>query len=471
MSASNLAVPLQPDPHEHPSSAPPEPKPPSSGLPKKPGFPLTLGLCLVASAVTALAVWALSSRPETQQLASGSAAVARTAVASTGELVKALRVGGTVKTMEFSSVRAPRMRGPRDAGRADLTIAWLAEAGTVVPPGSVVAEFELRWLEDHIADRRSAVVRAQSVYRKAEADVLILKETERQGRINAKAEYEKALLDLRSAEVRSEIEAEILKNVSEESMATWRQLEFEGEVMERVHRATLRNQELEVGKEVLHVERHERDYERLRVKAPLGGMIVRETIFNKSGQFAQTKAGDQIYPGALIMRVVDVSQMVLNAVVNQVDAQAIRIGDKAVVELDAFPGEQFEGHVVDMGAVASSTGGGSRYGRGGSGAFIKHIPVRIVIDDKDERILPDLSASADVYSSQTDSGVLVPREAVRTGAGLDEEFVYVADSQGYERRRVRVQDVNDTHALVSAGLRGGEEVLLSELATQPVSLQ
>ena len=129
-------------------------------------------------------------------------------------------------------------------------------------------------------------------------------------------------------------------------------------------------------------------------------MVVHETIFNKSGTFAQTKAGDQIYPGALIMRVVDVSAMVLNAVVNQVDAQAIRIGDEAVIELDAYPGEQFAGRVVDMGAVASSnSGGASRFSRGSSGAFIKHIRVRILLDDQDERILPDLSASADIYFS------------------------------------------------------------------------
>ena len=468
--SSHLPLPLPPEPDEARPSLAPAPAPPAWKLPAKPAFALTLSLCLVASAVTALAVWALSRRSAAQPGAGQSAAV-RTTAAAFGELSKALRVGGTIETMNFASIRAPRLRGPRDAGRADLTLAWLTEPGTIVPAGSVVAQFEVRWLEDHIDDVKSRVVREKSIYRKQESDILILKETERQGRVNAKAEYEKALLDLRTAEVRSEIEAEILKNVSEEAYATWQQLEREGVLMDSVHAAGLRDLGIEVDKEVLHVERHERDYERLHVRTPIPGMVVRESIFNRSGQFAQTKPGDQIYPGALIMRVVDVSEMVLNAVVNQVDAQAVRIGDEALVELDAYPGEEFSGRVFDLGAVATSSGGGSKYSRGNNGEFIKHIRARILIDGTDDRILPDLSASADIFLSGRQSGVLVPREAVRTEAGGEAAFVYVRDGEGFRERRVGVQDVSDTQALIAHGLNAGEEVLLSELPAGRESLQ
>ena len=45
--------------------------------------------------------------------------------------------------------------------------------------------------------------------------------------------------------------------------------------------------------------------------------------------------------------------------------------------------------------------------------FIRHIPVRILIEGKDQRILPGLPASADVKVSMERRGVLVPREALR----------------------------------------------------------
>ena len=420
---------------------------------------------MIAAAATALAVWLASGSGGTTS--SGQPTIQmRTAVAESGELVKALRLGGTVETLHFAAIRTPKMRGPRDSGRADLTLAKLAEPGTIVPAGTVIAEFELRWLEDHIEDRESVRVQVHSNMVKRKSEILILKETERQARLNAKAEYDKAVLDLRTAEVRSEIEAEVLRNLANEMQATWKQLEHEGTLMERVHAADIEGEKLKVKVEDLHVGRHERDYERLRVQTPIPGMVVLETMFNKSGQFAQVKPGDQVYPGALFMRIVDVSKMVVSATVNQVDAQLIRLGSRAEVELDAYPGERFSGRVVDMGAVASSNGGGEKFSRGGIGAFIKRIPVRVLIEDSDERILPDLSASADVVISTGQSGVLVPREAVRTDPDREgAEFVVLVDEEGsYRKQAVTVLDASDTHALIGSGLQAREEVLLSEWA-------
>ena len=431
--------------------------------PRKPSAGLTFGLCLVAALVTAAAMWLLANGGVDSSSTSGAGSQVRLGVASGGELLKSLRVGGTVETLNFAAIRAPKMRGPRDSGRADLTLMSLAEAGSIVNAGAVVAEFELRWLEDHIEDRASVVITAQSELKKREAEVLILKETERQARVTAQAEYEKARLDLRTAEVRSQIEAEVLKNLSEEAHATWGQLEEEGQIKEVVYAADIRGQALQVREEELHTERHERDLARLQVKAPIPGMIVRESMFNKSGQFAQTKEGDQVYPGALFMRIVDVSEMVVSATVNQVDAQSIRIGDEAVVELDAYPGEQFSGRVVSVGAVASSVSSGSRYSRGSTGEFVKHIPMRILIEDQDPRILPDLSASVDVRASKRQKGVLVPREALRGSDGQESSFVYVHSGGEFLRRDVRVADVNDTQALIGAGLQAGEEILLTGL--------
>ncbi len=458
--ASPLPLPVSPEPDRPAPVRLPSPPPPARKLPPKPGLPLTLGLCLVAAAVTALGLWSLSN-PSTSRGPSGPAASTTTAVAATGDFAKTLRIGGTLETLNFASVRAPKLRGPRDAGRADLTLAMLVDAGTVVPAGETVAEFELKWLEDHIVDRQSVVTTATADLKKRDADILILKETERQGRVNARAEHDKAVMDSRKAEVLSEIEAELLKNTVLEAHATWTQLEEEGRLMETVHAADLRGQELNVREQVLHVERHERDYERLQVKTPIPGMIVLESTFNRSGQFSQFKPGDQVYPGAMIMRVVDVSQMVVNAVVNQVDAQAIRIGDEATVALDAYPGERFRGRVADIGAVASSGGGGSRYSRGGNSEFVKHIRVRVLIEDTDERILPDLTASADVLVSERISGVIVPREAVRSDMDSEADYVYIKDGEIYRRRQILVQDRNDTEALIANGLQAGDEVLLS----------
>ena len=429
----------------------------------KPSPLLTTGLCIIAGIVIALLIWAASSR-ESAATSGQVPGQMPTAAATFGEFAKSLRIGGTVETLRYAAIRAPRLRGPRDVSSSQLTLSMLAEPGIVMPAGSVVAVFELKWLVDHIEDRESIRTVVQANARKRESEVMILRETERQARLAAKAEIDKADLDVSTAEVRSKIEAEILQNVAHEARATWQQLEQEGEFMETVHGADLRMEQLNIREEDLHIDRHVRDLERLRVRTPIPGMVVLEAAYKGGGRYAQTKAGDRVYPGSLFMRIVDVSEMTVNASVNQVDAQTIRIGDKAVIQLDAYPGERFEGRVVELGAVASSSSGSGKYSRGGAGSFLKQIPIRVLIEAKDDRILPDLSASVDGIYSGPQSGVIVPREAIRSEPGADGgSFVHVAKDGTFHKRPVRVQDINDTEALIASGLDSGEEVLLTAL--------
>ena len=58
----------------------------------------------------------------------------------------------------------------------------------------------------------------------------------------------------------------------------------------------------------------------------------------RSGDRGQIKKGDQLRPGTRYMRIVDPSQMRVNAVVNQADVAFLRVGQKARVSFDAVSG-------------------------------------------------------------------------------------------------------------------------------------
>lgn len=445
-------------PVESPARPEAVPRPSPALPPPKPWLKILLGLLL--SVCLGVLLWTLVNTPRNELQAQAAAARIRTAVAAAGTLESTLRVGGTIETRDYAAIRAPRMRGPRDSGSQQLTLAKLAEPGSIVAPGAVVAEFELKWLEDHIDDRISIQNQSAARVEKRRADIMVLRETDRQARVTSKAEYEKAVLDVRTAAVKSEIEAEILKNTAEEAKATWQQLEEEGRMKEDAHRADLRTFELQVKEDRLHTERHQRDYERLSIETPVGGLVVLETMYKGNGQFDQTSAGDRVYPGSLFMRVVDVSQMVLNASVNQVDAQAVRIGQEAKVYLDAYPDMELTGRIYSVGAIATS-GGGSKYRRSGPSTYMKNIPVLISLEESDERVLPDLSAGADIMLAAVSADVIVPRSAVRNVEG--QTVVYVRDGESFKERKVVIEGQNDTHAAIRSGLKAGENVLLSEL--------
>jgi multidrug efflux pump subunit AcrA (membrane-fusion protein) len=206
------------------------------------------------------------------------------------------------------------------------------------------------------------------------------------------------------------------------------------------------------------LQRHQNDLEKMTVESSLNGLVVMETDI-RNGQPTQTAEGDQISPGRLFMRVVDISNMIVNASVNQADVQSVRIGQKAQVRLDAYPDLLLEGHISGMGAIAGQ--GGDPFRRSGSGLYLKTVPVEITIDTRDERVLPDLSASADILLENIPAQVIIPRSALK-GENAERHIVYVRGPQGFVPREVELGDYSDTHVIVTAGLEAGEEVLLSE---------
>lgn len=447
------ASPAAPQPSENPLPAGPVEAPEPDG-PEKGG---SGKWWMLAAVVAGVGIWALTQTGGPGGTG-GVGAGPLTAMATAGELEQTIRIGGTVEARNFAAIRAPRLQGPRDAGNSQLTLKTLAAPGSVIKAGTSIAEFELQWLIDHVDDTNSGYIQRKADVELQRAQNMITRESDRQAKQLALGESQKATLDLRTAPVRSEIEAEILKNLAEETRVTADQLETEFNLKEQVYTANIRVSEIAAQEQGLHLERHQRDLEKLAVISPLNGLVVMETSF-RGGQPSQTAEGDQVRPGALFMRVVDISDMIVNAEVNQADIQSIRIGQKAKVRLDAYSDVVLDGHISGIGAIAGS--GGGMFRRSGSGLYLKTVPVEITIDSSDDRVLPDLSASADVLLTSLSADVIVPRAAVVEGESAA-PVIYVRSGEKYEPREVKLGDHNDTHVIIEDGVEAGEEVLLSE---------
>jgi HlyD family secretion protein len=87
-------------------------------------------------------------------------------------------------------------------------------------------------------------------------------------------------------------------------------------------------------------------------------------------------------------RIVDPSSMLVSATVNQADVESIRIGAKAMLHFDAFPGLELPGHIVGIGAMTQPGRARAEY--------VREVPVMVKIDRMDPRVIPDLSVSVDV---------------------------------------------------------------------------
>jgi multidrug resistance efflux pump len=157
------------------------------------------------------------------------------------------------------------------------------------------------------------------------------------------------------------------------------------------------------------------------------------------------------------MRVVDMSQMIIDSVLNQVDSQSVRIGQTAIVRLDAYPEMALKGRVVGLGSMATSGQSGRRFfGSGSRAEFVKTVAVKIMIDDADPRVTPDLSASVDILVGDEADQLIIPRSAIATRDG--ETVVWVRQGGQFVERKIELGGGNFVESAVVSGLNEGDAV-------------
>ena len=331
-----------------------------------------------------------------------------------------------------------------------LVLQELVKPGSHVKKDQIVAEFDRQYMLTRLDDYKATVIQTEASLKRQTADLAVARKAKEQQLLAAKGAYEKAKYDMKTIPVLSALDVERIRLALEETEAKYKQIETELKFLATSEKAQMKISELTLEQTRGEYKRSQANADRLLVKAPIDGITVMLTTF-RSGDMGQVQQGDQLYPGMGFMSIVDPRSMVVNATVNQADAEKLRIGLKAKVRFDAYPDLELPGRVYSVGGIPRSSGARTDW--------VKEIPVRLKIDRMDGRVLPDLSVAADVIIESTgDSAVVVPASSVFEEGGKSYVMVQTATAQGWERRAVDRGLSNFTHVVIQSGLKPGEQV-------------
>ena len=406
----------------------------------------------IALAVVAVAGWAAYKFLYTPRQAQKAAPVVsvKTARIAAGPLERVLRLSGITSTRNYASVTVPIMRGAE--GGREMILIKLIGGGSRVKKADLLAQIDAQAMLDHIDDCNAAVDQAESDIKKLKAQQAVDLENLQQTLRQDSAQVDKAKLDFGAREVRTVIDQEILKLAVEEADATYKEDQANLPLKEVSQNADVRVLEIAQRRQVKYRDRMLLDLKRFQFNAPMNGLAVVQTFF-RNGELAQIQLGDSVYSGQTFMRVVDTSTMQVETTANQAECNQLRIGMPARIIFDAFPGLQLNGKIYSVGAM------GLRGWR--ENYYVRNVPVRVAIDGEDLRLIPDLSAAADVVLEHKDNAVQVPAEALQAENGKN--VVFVKRGARFERRQVQLGLQSWTHAEVLAGLQPGEEVALEQV--------
>ncbi len=315
---------------------------------------------------------------------------------------------------------------------------------------------------NRLDDYRASVVQAEMTFKKLQSNQKIVRQSHDQLVLTAKNTLDKAELDMKTIPVLSQIESERLRLALEEARARYKEMVSEEQYLTISDQAQTKSSEIDLEQAKIELKRAEANADKMIAKAPMPGVVVVQTTFRGS-EFGYYQQGDQVYPGQMFMQVVDPTSMVINASVNQADVDSLRIGMRATVRFDAYPGLELPARLVMVGAIAKQ--GLARY------AYKRDVPVRLRLEKMDSKVIPDLSVSADVRISEEEAPAVVPMETIFDGVSVKDEssgsgrdsgmmkaFVFVKSGEQWVRREVQVGLRGNTHAAIRSGLKPGEIV-------------
>jgi len=158
--------------------------------------------------------------------------------------------------------------------------------------------------------------------------------------------------------------------------------------------------------------------------------------------------------GTEVLTIANLTDMIINAHINQADVARLTVDQKVGVEVEAVPGLKTTGVVQRIAPQATIVNN------------IKGFAVRILLSNVDPRIRPGMTANIQIPVAAADNVVAVPLAAVFTERDPDtqkaERFVYVIKAGDYERRPVQIGVSDYFYAEVQKGLSPGETVALEQ---------
>jgi RND family efflux transporter MFP subunit len=375
-------------------------------------------------------------------------AVAR---ARRADFVISVRTRGDLKSARSAILKAPQVPG--------LRLVKLADNGRPVKKGDVVVEFDAVQQEQNVISRTTNVRAADGQIVQMVASQKMDDEADSMTKMQSEYDVERAKLDASKAEVLSAIDGaknRIQVGVSEGQL---QQVKSSINAHQVGHEADLGRLGQAKDKAIRDLNLAQSYLTMMKLRAPTDGIVNVLPNFRSSGTFGQStppfKEGDNVWTGAEIAEIPDLSDMYVNLSLEEVDRGKLQLGQQVRVRVDAIPDKEFTAQINWISPIASLVF------RGGATSE-KTFPARATLKNLDDRLRPGMSATAQIIIEREPNTLLIP---VRSSfAHNGKPSVYVQLGKEFAVRSIEVGKRNDEDIIVTGGLKEGDIVTLESPA-------
>jgi HlyD family secretion protein len=213
--------------------------------------------------------------------------------------------------------------------------------------------------------------------------------------------------------------------------------------------ATLNARKATYDLEDTRLTRLKRQLDNTKIYAPQAGLVV---YGGQSREQTPIEEGASVRERQEIIKLPDLSRMVVEVKVHESQIFQVRRGQTALVTIDSIPDRRFRGRVQRVAVLPDSQ---SRW----LTPDLKVYTTEVLIEDDLPAVNPGVSARAEIIVSQLQDVIQVPIQAVSTSQGS--RVVYLHNGSSAARTPVMIGMFNDTHVHVVEGLNVDDRILLT----------
>lgn len=385
-------------------------------------------LVLLSALAACLAACAGRAHAAGEGAAGGDLAVRR------GDLRPRLLLTGELKAAQAEELIVPR------TPTWQLQIRWMEEDGAAVQAGQRVVEFDNSSFTSDLEEKKLAASEAGKELAQTEAEA-------RSTTAEKAFDVEQKRTELTKARIAAQVPADLLaqRELQERQLAV-RRAEVELAKAEEdlaAHRkasaADLEVRRIALDKSRREIRQAEQAIGDLTLRAPRDGILL---VGDHPWEGRKLHEGDTVFVGLAVASLPDLSSMIVEASLSDVDDGRVTPGMEVLCTLDAYPGESFRGRVEDVAAVAQEAP---------RRPLLRSFPVRIRLDRADpKRMRPGMSVRVEVMGPAVKGALLAPRAGLDLGASPPR-----ARLAGGRTAEVRLGPCSAADCVIEKGLEEG----------------
>ena len=364
-----------------------------------------------------------------------------------GSIEVKVHTSGQLESENSQNILLPSVLSSQNVRVYEIKITDLIEEGSVVDSGQYIATLDHKVIEEVLTTAKLDLEAAMIVVEDAKLDSNLNLSNYRDLISNSKSDVEERKIDLAESVYES---PSVIKKAEMDLAKAERKLEqdIKGLAMrQRQLNSQMARRNIDLDLKKKRVEDLTKLYDALIIKAPKPGMVI----------YARDRFGIKIQIGSvltpwnpIIATLPDMTKMISETFVNEIDIAKVKVGQKATISIDAFTEKELKGEVISVANI------GQPMPKSDSKVFA--VNIRIFGTDRD--LKPAMTTGNIIQTGIYNNKLYVPSEAIFDTDST--RFVYLKKKNNLVKQIVDIGEENEDYSIINKGVAEGDVLLLNE---------